>query len=347
MAPVSSTAPGTRASRSYADVLLKKQTRENVETAVIPEPEVTKAVEEKAKPEARSRLPGVQVVITKMQLLACSPVDMPHNYSPRCSVGWVRAGPAVLTGDSLPADLPVTPAPTPILSFKPPPGLSLLPGLCLPTNPLEEIWSSFIVVESDHPQRPATTSDVYHVLLAGVPEAMTHELMLRPVLDQANLEEGVVSFSTRPGGKVLLAFDSFDWVQPCILHFNRCHWAGSQKSNIHARYVYPVDAAEDAATESPAVELKKQRTLSAEAPVFAPSASMLSATARVFAPSMLSGNAPVFAPSASMLSADAAVFSPSRMRVLSASAHVFVPSFAPAEKSVDKWGRSRFCSDAI
>jgi len=60
-----------------------------------------------------------------------------------------------------------------------------------------------------------------------MPESMTCQ-GIRSKLKEAQLSDGVKDIATRPGGKVLITFDEYEYVAPCITHFMGGEWKESE-----------------------------------------------------------------------------------------------------------------------
>jgi len=115
-------------------------------------------------------------------------------------------------------------------------------------------------------QDTASQGEPFQVLLRGLPEQMTNEVMIRAMLDQANIEDGVLGVDTRPGGKVLVKFAEIHLVRQCIRHFHGRVWGSGEP--VSALYVKTVKRSDDANTVQcgpPA-----SANLSAEATAFVP-----------------------------------------------------------------------------
>jgi hypothetical protein len=183
----------------------------------------------------------------------------------------------------------------------------------------------------------------YEVLLRNLPEKLTKTTMMGVMLEQAKLDAGVVGIDSRPGGKALIKLSSLAWARLCMNHFHGREWGGSS-GPVTALYVRTVKRtpSKSADVQPAAAPLPKiledvelatpaPKSLSAEAPVFVPTAlSRLSAKAassastavRIFSgPKSLSAEAPVFVPRAlSRLSAEALEFVPVPVKMKAAKA---------------------------
>eukprot|EP00747_Dinoflagellata_sp_TGD_P190033 gnl/TRDRNA2_/TRDRNA2_51110_c0_seq1.p1 gnl/TRDRNA2_/TRDRNA2_51110_c0~~gnl/TRDRNA2_/TRDRNA2_51110_c0_seq1.p1 ORF type:complete len:224 (-),score=29.13 gnl/TRDRNA2_/TRDRNA2_51110_c0_seq1:174-845(-) len=117
--------------------------------------------------------------------------------------------------------------------------------------------------------RPAAkpiASPQYQVLLCGLPEEMTHPVVVRAMMEQAKLTDGIACVNTFVNDrgsscdKVLVTFCNSTWAKKCIQYFNgRWANAGLVVSAIIVGIV-PITT-----TSSPEM---KSRTLSADAPPF-------------------------------------------------------------------------------
>jgi len=117
------------------------------------------------------------------------------------------------------------------------------------------------------------------VLLSGLPVLMTSKPMMSAMLEQATLDEGIVSFTVPSDSTALITLKSSTWANMCIRHFHGRKWANSY---VSALLVHPekIDTAAMAELSCPPFETA---ALSAEEPSFVP-AMTLSATAPIFVP---------------------------------------------------------------
>jgi len=96
------------------------------------------------------------------------------------------------------------------------------------------------------------------------------------MLEQAKLDEGILSFIVPSSSTALITFQSSTWADRCIQHFNGRKWGNS---DVSALLVHPeeIDMTSMAGLSCPPF---KMVALSADAPIFVP-AKTLSATAPV------------------------------------------------------------------
>jgi hypothetical protein len=115
----------------------------------------------------------------------------------------------------------------------------------------------------------------YQVLLRDLSESMAQEPMLRAMLEQAGLDDDVMRLDFRPMGKALMEFRSLASVHQCISHFHDRPWgnAGARISALFVRTVKGACAPIEKTTCATAT-----KALSADAPVFVPSAPPSAAT---------------------------------------------------------------------
>jgi hypothetical protein len=127
----------------------------------------------------------------------------------------------------------------------PPPGLSLPPPI--PTPPPMDDLACEMAVEKPaaddtdaskvepltiEPCKPPQQG--YQVLLRDLSEMIAQEVTMRAILEQANLLEDVIRMDFRPGGKILMEFQTFASVPLCITHFHGRPWG---KERVHQRIV--------------------------------------------------------------------------------------------------------------
>jgi len=170
-------------------------------------------------------------------------------------------------------------ADVPSSCLEPPPGLGP-PGLVPPAEPTPA---------------PAETNDegTFQVLVRGLPDLLVNNPeFIWAMFEQAHLDDGVVGYDTRPGGKLLVKLQSLDWVRYCINHFQGREWAG-EDNVVSALYVRTIKRQDIVAYRnfSEVVE-QRPKDLSPEAAEFVPSAPIIS--------SKLSVEAPVFKPSSDL-----------------------------------------------
>lgn len=145
----------------------------------------------------------------------------------------------------------------------PPPGLAPPPGLehLAPPPGLE------LVVE-DEVLAPSSTEVV--VQLSNMPNHILTKMMMDAMLQQARLDQFVLSTTTEPGmscgcGEAFITLSSRDAAHLCAQHFHTRRWGGN--AGVNARVITP----------------EPEPTLCASAPEFVPSF-MLSAKAVEFVP---------------------------------------------------------------
>jgi hypothetical protein len=183
----------------------------------------------------------------------------------------------------------------------PPPGLSLPPPI--PTPPPMDDLACEMAVEKPaaddtdaskvepltiEPCKPPQQG--YQVLLRDLSEMIAQEVTMRAILEQANLLEDVIRMDFRPGGKILMEFQTFASVPLCITHFHGRPW-GKKSACISALYVTVKRASAASQTTAQRQALgaeTKALSWNTGAPAFVPkSSTALSAAANVFVPSSL------------------------------------------------------------
>jgi hypothetical protein len=122
---------------------------------------------------------------------------------------------------------------------------------------------------------PVAEPQTYKALLRDLPEAMLKECMLRAMLEQAKLRD-IVDLAIRPNGKALVTFSSFESMHCCIVHFHGRQW-GNSTVPVTAIYVRTVK-------RNDAPPMQEAKPMSADAPVFVPTACTFSVDAPVFVP---------------------------------------------------------------
>jgi hypothetical protein len=122
---------------------------------------------------------------------------------------------------------------------------------------------------------PLAEPQTYKALLRDLPEAMLKECMLRAMLEQAKLRD-IVDLAFRPNGKALVTFSSYESLHCCIAHFHGRQWANSTVP-VTAIYVRTVK-------RNDAPPMQEAKPMSADAPVFVPTACTFSVDAPVFVP---------------------------------------------------------------
>eukprot|EP00747_Dinoflagellata_sp_TGD_P181805 gnl/TRDRNA2_/TRDRNA2_35771_c0_seq1.p1 gnl/TRDRNA2_/TRDRNA2_35771_c0~~gnl/TRDRNA2_/TRDRNA2_35771_c0_seq1.p1 ORF type:complete len:310 (-),score=70.63 gnl/TRDRNA2_/TRDRNA2_35771_c0_seq1:148-1026(-) len=143
---------------------------------------------------------------------------------------------------------------------------------------------------------------LFLVLLRGLPEVMTHEVVVRTMMEQASVDEGLRCIHRFAGcdqsWEVLVVFSSSAWAIECVQYFQG-RWAESGLA-LTAKVVgstVQLPSAMRPKTDG----MQKRATMSAKAPAFVP-------------PSMLSAQAPVFVPKAkSAISLDSLLFVPGKL----------------------------------
>lgn len=217
-------------------------------------------------------------------------------------------------------------------SVLPPPGLVLPPGL----EELEDSTTASNDSEEISPSSPmyikssAIAADLmpaHRLQISGLPNAILSNLMLEAVLQQAQLSNYVVSFTTKPGkvsGEAIVTLVSEEAAEWCAQHFQGCRWCSSGTA-VSIRHLPPPE------TKAASAPTHKSARAVVEKPETFPS--MLSAEAAEFQPSQaasamwtdLSVDAPVFMPGAFTAAAtyEASTYETS---MLCAEAPVFVPS---------------------
>jgi len=229
-------------------------------------------------------------VITFAQLLACRPQleDLVHVVGPRLR-SWSGGAKTAMFEPPPGLSLPSPSEPESVMGCKS--SISTTESQPLaPQEPLPPPSGPELVMERESSKNVASPAKLcttesppvapqeHKVLLSGLPAAMLSEPMLRVMLGQAQLEDGVIAMSTRPG-KALLTFSSLAWACQCIMHYNGLQW-GSSGIPISAMLVRTVKTG-----TTPVVN---KNAMSANAPTFVP----MSASAPVFVP--LSATAPTF-----------------------------------------------------
>jgi len=114
------------------------------------------------------------------------------------------------------------PMPSPTRSTKEPPGLEGMGSA--PRAPARLRAASLRFAD---PDLQPIENDEFKVLLRNMPESMTCQGIWSK-LKEAQLTDGVKDIATRPGGKVLITFNEYEYVVPCITHFMGGEWKESE-----------------------------------------------------------------------------------------------------------------------
>jgi hypothetical protein len=147
------------------------------------------------------------------------------------------------------------------------------------------------------------------VEISSLPNNICNQMMMEATLQQARLDEFVLSVVTKPGqphGEAVVNLSTREAAIQCVCHFDGRRWGGV---TVSARLATPD-------VTPPMTE--KTSYFSADAPVFMPS--FLSAAAAEFVPSGFSVDAYEFVPAG--FSADAPAFIPAGFTV---DAPAFIP----------------------
>jgi len=161
-------------------------------------------------------------------------------------------------------------------SAAPPPGLEDDASAAKLAKACLQVCQSLSMAEKEpFAHAPVAEPQTYKVLLRDLPEAMLKECMLRAMLEQAKLRD-IVDLAFRPNGKALVTFSSYESMHCCIAHFHGRQWANSTVP-VTAIYVRTVK-------RNDAPPMQEAKPMSADAPVFVPSACTFSVDAPVFVP---------------------------------------------------------------
>jgi len=158
-------------------------------------------------------------IVTRDQLLALSPFasGAPQYESKK---EHIIAGGLHAADSQFSAARP--PMPSPTRSTKEPPGLEGMGSAPRAPARLRAASQRFA-----DPDLQPIENDEFKVLLRNMPESMTCQGIWSK-LKEAQLSDGVKDIATRPGGKVLITFDEYEYVVPCITHFMGGEWKESE-----------------------------------------------------------------------------------------------------------------------
>lgn len=140
-------------------------------------------------------------------------------------------------------------------------------------------------------QGSAHVGPTYELKISGLPNKLLTEVMLEAVLEQAGLDDDVISMVPRtgkPSGHVLVTLSSFEMVERCVRHFNGRQWDPSgamvRVDIVSVTKGLPEVVEQNAATnisaKAPIFELESsfKAEFSADAPAFVPKNKAISAT---------------------------------------------------------------------
>jgi hypothetical protein len=140
-------------------------------------------------------------------------------------------------------------------------------------------------------QGSARAGPAYELQISGLPNKLLTEVMLEAVLEQAGVDDDVISIVPRtgkPSGHALVTLSSFEMVERCVRHFNGRQWDPSGAMvRVEIKSVtqgLPEALEQKAATnisaKAPSFELESsfKAEFSADAPAFVPRNKVISAT---------------------------------------------------------------------